>query len=106
MTAGAQQWYMRLAHDKSITDWDYFARCINERFGPPARRNPLGKLASLRKTNTVDDYTEGFLAHVARARALNEQQQVNIYTAGLLVPLKTDMELQNQQDMEMAVSLA
>jgi hypothetical protein len=31
---------------------------------------------------------------------------VNIYTAGLLEPLKTDIELHNPQDMEMAMSLA
>jgi hypothetical protein len=31
---------------------------------------------------------------------------VNIYTAGLLKPLKTDVELQNPLDMEMAMSLA
>jgi hypothetical protein len=73
---------------------------------PPTRRNPLGELASLRKTGTVDDYTEHFLAHVARAGPLNEQQQVNIYTVGLLEPLKMDVELQNPQDMEMAMSLA
>jgi hypothetical protein len=32
----------------------------------------LGKLTSLRKTGTVDDYTERFLAHVACAGHLNE----------------------------------
>jgi hypothetical protein len=43
---------------------------------------------------------------VACARPLDEQQQVNIYTAGLLEPLNTDVELQNPQHMEMAMSLA
>ena len=61
---------------------------------------------SLRKTGIVDDYTECFLAHVTCAGTLDEQQQVNIYTAGLLEPLKTDVELQNPPDMEMAMSLA
>lgn len=86
---------MRLMQDKAVTDWAYFARCINERFGPPTRRNPLGELASLRKTSTVDDYTEHYLAHVARTGPLDEKQQVNIYTSGLLEPLKMDIELQN-----------
>jgi hypothetical protein len=62
---------------------------------PPTRRNPLGELTSLCKTGTVDDYTKHFLAHVARAGTLDEQQQVNIYTAGLLEQLKNDVELQN-----------
>jgi hypothetical protein len=96
---------MRLTQDKVVTDWAYFARCVNERFGPHTRRNPLGELASLRKTGSVGDYTECFLAHVARAGTLDEQQQVSIYTAGLLEPLKTDVELQNPKDMEMAMSL-
>ena len=99
---------MWLTQDKTITDRAYFARCINERFRPPTptRRNPLGELASLQKTSTVDDYTERFLAHVARHGTLDEQQQVNIYTVSLLEPLKTDVELQKPQDMEMAMSLA
>jgi hypothetical protein len=86
-------------------DWAYFAQCVNERFGPPTRRNPLGELASLHKTGIVDDYIKRFLAHVARVGPLDEQQ-VNIYTAGLLKPLKTNVELQNPTDMEMAMSLA
>ena len=77
-----------------MTDWAYFARCVNERFGPPTRRNALGELASLRKTGMIDDYTEHFLAHVACVGPLDEQQ-VNIYTAGLLEALKMDVELQN-----------
>lgn len=43
---------------------------------------------------------------VARASTLDEQQQVNIYTVGLVEPLKTDVELQNPYDMEMEMSLA
>jgi hypothetical protein len=82
-----------------------FAKCVNERFGPPTERNPLGELTSLRKTGTVDDYTERFLAHVARASHLDEIQQVNILTTRLLEPLKTDVELLNSQDMETAMSL-
>jgi hypothetical protein len=66
----------------------------------------LGELASLRKIGTVDEYMERFLALVARAGNLDESQQVNIYTAGLLELLKTNVELLNPQDMEMAMSLA
>jgi hypothetical protein len=47
-----------------------------------------------------------FLAYVARAGPLDEQQQVNIYTSGLLKPLKTNVKLQNPQHMEMPMSLA
>ncbi|XP_066351724.1 uncharacterized protein [Miscanthus floridulus] len=53
-------------------DWAYFARCVNERFGPPTWRNPLGELASLRKTTTIDDYIERFPVHIAWADTLDE----------------------------------
>lgn len=29
LTGGGQQWYMRLTQDKAVTNWGYFARCIN-----------------------------------------------------------------------------
>jgi hypothetical protein len=63
---------MWLSQEHDVTDSMNFAKCINEHFDPPTRRNPLGELTSLRKTDTVDDYTERFLAHVARAGHLNK----------------------------------
>jgi hypothetical protein len=72
LTGTAQQWYMRLSQDTDVMDWVSFAWRVNERFGPPTRCSPLGELASLRKTGTVDGYMECFLAHVARAGNLDE----------------------------------
>ena len=97
---------MRLSKDRPILNWGLFSRLVNERFGPPTRANPLGELATLRRTSTVDAYTESFLALVARVGDLQELQQVNIYTAGLLEPLKTEVELARPKDMEEAMSLA
>ena len=51
---------------------EFFAHCVDERFSPPTRRNPLGELMSLHKTGTVDNYIDHFLAHVARAGVLDE----------------------------------
>ena len=53
----------------------------------------------------IDDYTERFLAYVARAGPLSELV-VNIYTAGLMELLKMDVELQNPKDKEISMSLA
>lgn len=64
LTSGAQQWFMCLTQDKAVTDWGYFYHCVNKRFGPLTRHNPLGELVSLRKTGTIDEYTERFLVHV------------------------------------------
>jgi len=66
-----------------------FAGCINERFGPLTWCNMFGKLASLRKTSNIHDYMEHFLVHVTCRRAIDEQQQVNIYTVVQLEQLKT-----------------
>lgn len=84
---------MSLAQEKAIIDWAFFACFVNECFGLPTRCNPLGELASLRNMGTIDDYTEHFLAHVAHAGTLDEQQQVTIYTTSVLEPLKMDVEL-------------
>jgi hypothetical protein len=54
------------------TGWAYFACCVNECFSPPIRHNLQG--------GNVDEYTKRFLAHVARAETLDEQQQVNMPT--------------------------
>jgi hypothetical protein len=34
----------------------YFAYCVNECFSPPSRHNPMGELASVQKSGTIDDY--------------------------------------------------
>jgi hypothetical protein len=47
---------------------------------------------------------EHILTHVVRTETLDEQQQVNVYTADLLEPLKTCRALE-PQDIEMAMSL-
>jgi hypothetical protein len=40
LTGTTQQWYMRLSQDNDVTDWAYFARCVNEHFGPPPGATP------------------------------------------------------------------
>jgi hypothetical protein len=91
---------MCLTQDKVVTNWDHFSHCVNEGFGPLTCHNQHGKLVSVRKMSTIDEYTKRFLAHVEGMGALDEQQQASIYTSGLLGPLKMDMELQNPWDME------
>lgn len=63
---------MHLTQDEVVTDWAFFACCVNESYDHPTRRNPLGELMSLRKTGTVDDYIEHLLAQVTRTGALDE----------------------------------
>uniref|UniRef100_A0A0A9A0C4 Retrotransposon gag domain-containing protein n=1 Tax=Arundo donax TaxID=35708 RepID=A0A0A9A0C4_ARUDO len=106
MTGTTQQWHMRLANDHEPRSWNDFHRLANIRFGSPTHHNLLGELAALWKTGSVDGYTEKFLALLARAGKLDRLQQVNIYTASLKEPLKTDVELQEPKDPESTMSLA
>ena len=76
------------------------------RFGPPLRSNPLGELAHLRRTGTVLEYQQQFLALLCRTEHLSSKQQVQLFTAGLRNPLKTDVELQNPSNLQTAMSLA
>lgn len=75
-------------------------------FGPPLRSNPLGELAYLRRTSTVQEYQQRFLALLYRTDQLTSKQQVQLFTAGLRNPLKIDVELQNPSNLQTAMSLA
>ena len=72
----AQQWYMRLERDEGVPSWRRFSTLLDMRFGPPIRSNPLGELAACRRSGSVADYQERFLALLTRAGPLLESQQV------------------------------
>ena len=56
LTGVAQQWFYQLERDEGVLAWPRFADFVNMRFGPPIRSNPLGELAQLRRTGSVEDY--------------------------------------------------
>ena len=58
--------------------------------------SPVGELMLLRRTDSVEDYTDKFLSYACRDADLSEQQLVQIYMAGLVNPLKTDVALRRQ----------
>lgn len=76
------------------------------RFGPPLRSNPLGELAHLQRTGTVLEYQRQLLALLCRTKQLSSKQQVQLFTASLRNPLKTDVELQNPSNLQTVRSLA
>jgi len=55
---------------------------------------------------TVAEYQEKFLALLGHIESLSMAQQVSIFTSGLTDLLKIDVELQNPQDLDTAMSLA
>jgi hypothetical protein len=102
----AQQWYMRLERDEGVPGWRRFCELLDLRFGPPLRANPLGELVACRRTGSVAEYQERFLALLTRAGPLTEDQQIQLFVAGLQEPLSIDVQLQGPHSLETAMSLA
>jgi hypothetical protein len=68
--------------------------------------SPLGKLMLLCRVGTVDDYTDQFLTLTCRDADLSDRQLVQIHTAGLTNPLKTDVTLRQPATLDDAIMLA
>jgi hypothetical protein len=102
----AQQWYMRLEQDEGTSGWRRFGELLDRRFGPPIRSNPLGELIFCRRSSSVEDYQERFLALLTCAGPLTESQKIQLFTADLQEPLSTDVQLQGPQSLELATSFA
>ena len=56
MSDTAQRWYFRLERNRGIPTWPDFVDLVSCRFAPPLRSNPLGELAQLHRTGTVEDF--------------------------------------------------
>lgn len=97
---------MRVERDEGTPSWCRFWELLDLCFGPPLRSNPLGELAACRRTGTVADYQERFLALLTCAGPLTESQQMQLFVAGLQEPLSIDVQLQGPQSLEVAMSLA
>jgi hypothetical protein len=60
----------------------------------------------LRQDGSVTNYQTKFLTQLTRCENLVEKHHINIFTAGLRNPLKTDVELENHATLEEAMALA
>jgi len=67
---------MRIERDEGVPSWRRFSTLLDMCFGPHLRSNPLGELAACRRSTTVADYQERFLALLTRAGPLTEAQQI------------------------------
>jgi hypothetical protein len=106
LTGAAQLWYARLELTSGTSPWRRFAQLVQQRFGPPMTNSPVGELMLLRRTGSVEDYTDQFLAFACRDADLSEQQLVQIYTAGLVNPLKTGVALRRPASLDDAIMFA
>jgi hypothetical protein len=106
MTGDAAQWYALVERNHGTPEWAEFVKLVNQRFGPPLRGNTLGELIQLKRDTTVADYQNRFLALINRCTGLSEKQQIDIFTAGLCNPLKTEVELEQPATLDDAMALA
>ncbi|KAF8658447.1 hypothetical protein HU200_058898 [Digitaria exilis] len=108
MQSAASQWYYHLTKNLGTTpSWAEFVDAVNKRFfGPPVRSNMLGELTQLRRTGTVADYQDQFLKLLARCPDVSERQQIDIFTAGLQLPMSIDVEMQKPESLEDAMAFA
>jgi hypothetical protein len=105
MTVDTAQWYALVERNRGTPTWEKFVKLVNQRFGPPLRGNALGELIQLKRDSTIADYQSHFLALVNHCTSLTEKQQIDIFTAGLRNPLKTDVELEHLENLEDAMAL-
>jgi len=106
LQGAANQWYYRWEKNHGVPEWKAFIDGVQERFGPPVRSNPLGELSHCRRTGSVDEYVDQFLKLLVRYEDVTEKQQINLFTAGLLQPMSTDVEMHAPTTLEDAMALA
>ena len=68
--------------------------------------SPLGELKLLHRTSTVEDYCDRLMALACRNHELSEDQQVQLFVAGLRNPLQIDVALRSPRTMNEAIKLA
>jgi len=106
LQGAASQWYYRWEKNHGIPDWKTFVDGVHKRFAPHLRSNPLGELSHCRRTGSVDEYVDQFLKLLARCEDVSEKQQIDLFTAGLLQHMCTDVEMRAPATLEDAMTLA
>ena len=106
MTRPAQLWYFRLELNTGAPSWCSFVKLVHTFFGPPMTDSPLGELKLLHRTSTVEDYCDRLMALACRDHELSEDQQVQLFVAGLRNPLQIDVALRSPRTMNEAIKLA
>nr|XP_012466044.1 unnamed protein product [Gossypium raimondii]XP_012466045.1 unnamed protein product [Gossypium raimondii] len=95
-----------MEEEETNLNWGRFKECCHVRFGPPMSNNPLGELANLRQTGTAEEYQRQFQSLLARTTDFKPRQQVNFFTAGLVEELRIDIEMQQPENLRVAMNMA
>ncbi|XP_039827557.1 uncharacterized protein LOC120689329 [Panicum virgatum] len=106
LTGSAQLWFCRLELTTGTSSWHRFTQLVQQRFGPSMTDGLVGEMMLLRRDGIVDDYTDKFLALACRDAELTESQLVQMNTASLVNPLKTDIALRRPTSLDDAIMFA
>jgi hypothetical protein len=99
-----QLWFHRLELNNGPPNWTRFILLIQIRFS--LLLSPIGELALLRHEGSVDDYCKQFMSLSCRDLAISESHQIQLFTAGLGKPLRTDVSLQKLETLDEAIMYA
>ncbi|KAG6480980.1 hypothetical protein ZIOFF_057571 [Zingiber officinale] len=102
----AQLWFDQVEQEEPEMTWKQFRDHCHIRFGPPLSNNPLGELVNLKQTCSIEDYQRQFQSHLAWTSDLRPQQQVDLFTAGLVEDLRIDIVLQKPENLGIAMNMA
>jgi hypothetical protein len=102
----AQLWFHLMELNGGSPTWNQFVKLVNARFRPPLTDNPIGELAMLRRTGTVDEFSKLFIALSYHDTSLTEPLQIQLFITGLGDPLHTDVALQQPSTLDDAVIFA
>jgi hypothetical protein len=100
LEGAAIEWYYALERDYDVITWPRFEELVNMRFDPPVRTNGLADLKELQRTDMVDEYQRQFLTLLCCCDDMAPRQQVQMFTAGLGEPLRTDVELAAPMELQ------
>ncbi|KAG6511769.1 hypothetical protein ZIOFF_029846 [Zingiber officinale] len=102
----AQLWFDQIEQEEPEMIWKQFRDHCHICFGPPLSNNPLGELANLKQTGSVEDYQRQFQSLLARTSDLRPRQQVDLFTTGLVEDLRIDIELQKPGNLGITMNMA
>jgi hypothetical protein len=102
----AQLWFHRMELNGGRPTWMQFVQLVNARFRPPLTDSPLGALAMLRRSGSVDEFSKQFMALSCRDPSITEPQQIQLFITGLGDPLRTNVALQQPSTLDDTVIFA
>nr|GLL42225.1 uncharacterized protein LOC109178468 [Ipomoea trifida] len=106
LTGVAQTWHLRLELEDPAISWQQFKQRCYLRFGPSLRGNALGTLSIHQNGRPVDKYTDEFQETLGRTTAVRQDQEVDLYTAGLDEWLRIEVEHVHPLNLDVAMNLA